>query len=193
MAKEEKPLTGMTGPDGKEAPEAASQQTNPQQETQHLQAQLEEARAKAQEYLEDLLRIKAEYENYQKRMDREREEARHRLRAEVFRELLDILDDLELALQDPNRPKRGKSKQWADGVELIYRKMRNLLTRHGVEEIPAAPGQPFDPYLHEAVGMVETTEIEEGHIAEVVRKGYRAGNLVIRPALVKVAREPEGS
>ncbi len=157
-------------------------------EVETLQRQLEEARAQAQEYLAGWQRTMAEFDNYRKRVAAQEEQTRQRIRADVFQTLLEILDDLERALTHPNRPKRGKSGEWAQGIELIYQKIKHLLEVHGVEEIPAAPGDVFDPFLHEAIGFVEDAPYEEGHIVEVVRKGYRVGDLVIRPALVKVAR-----
>lgn len=185
--REKKPVTEVPPSNGKEAPATPPQEPG---EVEALKQELEATRAKAQEYLDSWKRTLAEFDNYRKRVAQQEEATRQRLRADVFKELLEIVDDLERALRDPNRPKRGKGHEWAEGIELIYRKIRGVLARHGVEEIPAAPGQPFDPYWHEVIGTVDADEagVEEGHIVEVVRKGYRVGDLVIRPALVKVAR-----
>ncbi len=189
MFPEEQPTTPMethSTDNSKEAPSTASSAT--QAEVEALKQQLEEAKAQAQEYLAGWQRTMAEFDNYRKRVAAQEEQTRQRIRAEVLKTLLEIVDDLERALEDPNRPRRGKAREWAQGIELIYDKIRHLLQMQGVEPIPAEPGQPFDPFWHEAVGFVEDSPYEEGHIAEVVRKGYRVGDLVIRPALVKVAR-----
>lgn len=178
-------------------PEAfASSNTNSNQEPETppeaslatLKQELEKAQAQAQEYLDRWKRTAAELANYRKRVEDQAAQTRQRIRAEVLAAWLDIVDDLERALNDPNRPQRGKARKWSEGIELIYNKVRHLLEMQGVMEIPAQPGQPFDPYLHEAVGFVEDSPYEEGHIVEVVRKGYQVGDMVIRPALVKVAR-----
>ncbi len=189
MFPEEQPTTPMethSTDNSKEAPSTASSAT--QAEVEALKQQLEEAKAQAQEYLAGWQRTMAEFDNYRKRVAAQEEQTRQRIRAEVLKTLLEIADDMERALEDPNRPRRGKAREWAQGIELIYDKIRHLLQMQGVEPIPAEPGQPFDPFWHEAVGFVEDSPYEEGHIAEVVRKGYRVGDLVIRPALVKVAR-----
>ena len=185
MFLEEQPVTDEHRPgDASEAPASEQEQA----EVIALQRQLEEARAQAQEYLAGWQRTMAEFDNYRKRVAAQEEQTRRRIQADVFQTLLEIIDDLERALEHPNRPKRGKSGEWADGIELIYQKIKHLLELHGVEEIPAEPGQIFDPFLHEAIGFVDDSPYEEGHIVEVVRKGYRVGDLVVRPALVKVAR-----
>ncbi len=190
MVMEEQPTTPMethSSDNSKEASATASS-TPSQAEVEALKQQLEAAKAQAQEYLAGWQRTMAEFDNYRKRVAAQEEQTRQRIRAEVLKALLEIVDDLERAFQDPNRPRRGRAREWAQGIELIYNKIRHLLQMQGVEVIPAEPGQPFDPYWHEAVGFVEDSPYDEGHIAEVVRKGYRVGDLVIRPALVKVAR-----
>lgn len=188
MIPEEKPTTPMEMHSSDNSKDTPSTSTPTQAEVEALKQQLEEAKAQAQEYLAGWQRTMAEFDNYRKRVAAQEEQTRQRIQAEVLKALLDIVDDMERALQDPNRPRRGKARQWAQGIQLIYDKIRHLLQMQGVEVIPAEPGQPFDPYWHEAVGFVEDSSYEEGHIAEVIRKGYRVGDLVIRPALVKVAR-----
>ncbi len=185
-------LTGGTPPETPTTSNNTHEASTPPQaqETpvEALKQELEKAQAQAQEYLDRWKRTMAELANYRKRVEGQEEQTRKRIRAEVLAAWLEIVDDLERALNDPNRPQRGKSRKWAEGIELIYNKIRHLLEMQGVTEIEAEPGQPFDPYLHEAVGFVEDSPYEEGHIVDVVRKGYRVGDLVIRPALVRVAR-----
>ncbi len=154
---------------------------------QALQQALAEAQAKAEEYLAGWQRERAEFANYRQRVEQQAAQTRARVRGDVFKGLLDILDDLDLALQDP--PRRGKAGAWAEGIALIAQKLRNFLQQQGLEPIEPQPGDPFDPYLHEAFAVDEPTdEVPSGHILEVARKGYRVGDQVLRPALVKVAR-----
>jgi molecular chaperone GrpE len=95
------------------------------------------------------------------------------------------MDDLERALKD--RPSDGDAASWAEGIELIYRKLSALFIAEGVEEI-LADGTSFDPALHEALSHEESDEHAEGQVIEVVQRGYRMGDRVLRPALVRVAK-----
>jgi molecular chaperone GrpE len=95
------------------------------------------------------------------------------------------VDDLERAMK--NCPTEIASTEWAQGIELIYRKLLSLLEAEGVTKIEAE-GQPFDPNLHEAISHEEVEGYQEGQIIEVVKQGYRVGERVLRPALVRVAR-----
>ncbi len=151
-----------------------------------LSEELASARAQAQEYLDGWTRERAAFANYKRRVEEERERQRQQLLAEVVKDFLEVLDDLELALK--NRPQGEEGAAWAEGIELIYRKLRSRLEARGVEQVPAEPGQPFDPQYHEAISHEPVDGHESGHIIEVVRPGYRVGEVIIRPALVRVAQ-----
>jgi len=153
---------------------------------QTLQRALAEAQAKAEEYLAGWQRERAEFANYRQRVEQQTAQTRDRVRGDVLKGLLDILDDLDLALQ--NRPTEGEAAAWAEGIVLIAQKIRTFLQQQGLEIIDPQPGDPFDPYLHEAIAVEPHDEIESGHIVGVVRKGYRVGDQVLRPALVRVAQ-----
>lgn len=86
-----------------------------------------------------------------------------------------------------NRPAAAEQQEWWNGVELIYRKLQSILEAEGIQPIAAA-GDPFDPNLHEAISHEESSEVQSGHIIEVVQQGYRLGERVVRPALVRVAQ-----
>jgi molecular chaperone GrpE len=150
-----------------------------------LEAELERTRSERQEFLDGWQRARAEFANYRKRVEREQEEARSRIAGEILLRVLGIMDDLDRALKD--RPASGEAAAWAEGIELIYRKFQSLLDAEGVEPI-RAEGQSFDPSLHEALSHEESEAHQEGHVIEVVKRGYRIGDRVLRPALVRVAK-----
>ena len=179
------PAHGQSHEPQPEAPEPTAAQ-GAGEDPQALRAALAEAQAKAEEYPAGWQRERAEFANYRQRVEKQAAQTRDRVRGDVLKGLLDILDDLDLALHE--RPTRGKAGAWAKGVVLIAQKMRAFLRQHGLEPIEPQPGDPFDPYLHEAIAAEPSTDIASGHIIEVVRKGYRVGDQVLRPALVRVAQ-----
>ncbi|MFV2044710.1 MAG: nucleotide exchange factor GrpE [Anaerolineales bacterium] len=150
-----------------------------------LQHELDQAKAQAQEYLEGWQRARAEFANYKKRVTRDQEEARMRIAGETLTKYLGVIDDLERALKE--RPPDGEAAAWAEGIELIYRKMYGVLETEGIEIIDA-DGEHFDPTLHEAISHDESEDHEEGEVIEVVQPGYRMGDRVLRPAMVRVAK-----
>jgi molecular chaperone GrpE len=154
-------------------------------DTSALQAEVDELRAKADEYLDGWQRARAEFANYKKRIERDQDEARARATAAVLAKILPIADDLQRALRD--RPSGGTADSWAEGIDLIERKLAALLEAEGVEPIPAA-GLAFDPALHEAVTYEASDDHNEGQIIEVIQQGYRIGERVLRPARVRVAK-----
>jgi molecular chaperone GrpE len=150
-----------------------------------LLAEVNELRAKADEYLDGWQRARAEFANYKKRIERDQEEARGRAAAALLAKILPIEDDLRRAVRE--RPEGDGLPHWADGIELIQRKLAALLDTEGVEVIPAE-GAAFDPALHEAVTYEPSHDHQEGEIIEVIQQGYRLGERVLRPARVRVAR-----
>ena len=144
-----------------------------------------ELRAKADEYLDGWQRARAEFANYKKRIERDQEEARGRGAAALLAKILPIEDDLRRAVRE--RPESEGLAHWADGIELIQRKLEAVLEAEGVEIIPAE-GVAFDPALHEAVTYEASNDHREGEIIEVIQQGYRLGERVLRPARVRVAR-----
>jgi molecular chaperone GrpE len=154
-------------------------------EPPELSAELTELRAKADEYLDGWQRARAEFANYKKRIEREQEEAKGRAAATLLAKILPIEDDLRRAVHE--RPGGDGLTHWADGIELIQRKLAALLEAEGVEVIPAE-GIAFDPALHEAVTYEASNDHQEGQIIEVIQQGYRLGERVLRPARVRVAR-----
>jgi molecular chaperone GrpE len=149
-----------------------------------LQAALGDITTKAEEYLDGWQRARAEFANYKKRVLRENIDIRQMARGEVIKLYLDIADDLGRALQE--KPETGEEGSWADGIEIIFQKLRTRLEAEGIT--PMNPlGEEFDPNIHEALMKEESEEYESGQIIEVMQEGYWIGEKVLRPALVRVA------
>ena len=136
-------------------------------------------------YYDLLLRKTAEFDNYRKRIDKERRDQADRITGDVLLELLPILDDLELALKADTRGDTADA--YRKGVELIHRQLLELLKRRGVRAIEAV-GADFDPHLHQAVTTEAREGAREGEVLESFRTGYLIGERLLRPAMVKVAR-----
>jgi molecular chaperone GrpE len=150
-----------------------------------LQKQLESAQDKANEYLDGWQRARAEFANYKKRVERDQSQTYQNAAGAILKRQLAVVDDLERALK--NRPKEGEGAVWADGIELIYRKMVALLEAEGVTPTNVQ-GEMFDPNLHEAILMDDSDQYISGQITEVLQQGYTLGDKVLRPAMVRVAR-----
>ena len=136
------------------------------------------------EYYDRLLRMTAEFDNYRKRVERERRETAERAQASVVEELLPIVDDFERALDTEAGP---AAEAYRKGVEIIYRQLIDLLTRRGVTPIEAL-GADFDPHVHQAVVTEEVPGAREGEVVGELRRGYTLGDRLLRPAMVKVAK-----
>ena len=154
-------------------------------EIESLKGELEATRAKADEYLTGLQRERAEFNNFRRRTTEEREQMLGLAGEDLIRKVLAIADDFDLAID--NRPAELAGNGWVEGVTAIDRKLRLLLDSEGVTQIDAAAGARFDPREHEAIANVPGSGRAEGEIVDVVRRGYKLRDRVIRPALVAVA------
>jgi molecular chaperone GrpE len=154
-------------------------------ELEALRQELEEAKAQAAEYLDGWQRARAEFANYKKRNEQERQELSKLANVTLITRLLPIFDDFERAFQ--TLPSNLLSFTWIDGVVLIYRRLQAILEAEGLT-LMETEGQHFDPLLHEAVTYEESSEHEEGQIIGEVQRGYKLGDRVLRPALVRVAK-----
>ncbi len=168
-----------TQPAAESAPVEGEQ---PNAEVEALKSQLAEAESRAAEYKDGWARSQAEFQNYKKRIERDNELTYASMKGDIVKKVLPVLDDLELALQ--NRP---ADDAWANGIELIVRKLQNMLESEGVKRIEAK-GAAFDPNFHEAITHEPSAEVESEHVIDVVRNGYTLGERVIRPASVRVAQ-----
>ncbi len=154
-----------------------------------LQARLEEEEAKAREFearsrenLDGWQRAVAEFQNYKKRIDRDRESDKAIMKGDLIKRFLPALDDLERALQ--NRPAEDA---WASGIELVKRKLQTILEAEGLQRIEAE-GADFDPNFHEAISYEPADGVQSGRVIAVVQNGYMLGDHVVRPAMVRVAK-----
>jgi len=152
---------------------------------EELEMKLAEALSEKEEYLDGWQRTQADFANYKKRVERDRQQVQQNATANVVRRYLDILDDLERALA--NQPQDGEGAVWADGIDLVYRKWLNALEVNDVKPMEVED-QLFDPELHEAISHEESDEHESGEVIEVVQTGYFIGDRVLRPARVRVAQ-----
>jgi molecular chaperone GrpE len=159
----------------------------PEEEIAQLRSELDQALAKANDYLTGWQRERAEFINYKKRIEREQSQGGQNAFGNAIRRYLDIADDLARALKDKNRPSEGNGAIWAEGIDLIHRKMVAAFEADGVKMIDAK-GKFFDPNMHEAISHEDSPDHESGQIIDVVQPGYILGERVIRPARVRVAR-----
>ena len=152
-----------------------------------VEERLAQADARAEEHLNDLKRLAAEFDNYRKRAARDQEGLVARAAERLVKELLPVLDDLERALVAADEHEEAKLE---DGVRLVHRSLADALRKEGLEEIPTDGA--FDPHVHEAL-LSQPSEADEGTVIEVLQKGYRLGDRVLRPARVVVsAAKTEG-
>lgn len=175
--------TGQKEPE-QEIVEEATVNTS-QEELDLLAQKLQEAQTQAKEYSEGWQRERADFANYKRRIERDSHTAQQKITIEVIKKYLAVLDDMERAMK--NRPTEGSSSAWADGIELIMRKLQGILEGEGIKRI-AAEDEEFNPSRHEAISYEDSPDHESGQIIEVVQQGYTLGDRVIRPALVRVAR-----
>ena len=134
------------------------------------------------DYLAELQRERADFENYRKRMMREVASSGERAKALLAEKLLPVLDNFERAIS------HGEG---GEGVALVFRELKTALESEGLEEVPAE-GEVFDPTVHEAVMSVDDDSVEQPTVTEVSRRGSRFGDRLVRAAMVVVARPPEG-
>jgi molecular chaperone GrpE len=164
------------------APEAAAPASDPKA----LAEQVLKLQAEKQELLDTLVRRQADFENYRKRVEKERQHEQHRGVESLIENLLPVLDAFERAIaahQDP------AYEEYQKGVELIERRLRDALAKQGLERIEAR-GQRFDPHFHHAIERVETDQYPDGSVIEELQSGYTFHGKVLRPAMVRVAVHP---
>ncbi len=149
-------------------------------------SETEKLKAERDALLDRLARLQAEFDNARKRAVREQQEFREFAAAEVIKNFLPILDSFERALKAG-----GNSSDFRNGVELIYRQLQDALLKLGVQPILAL-GQAFDPRVHEAIEMVDTTEVADHHVFDELQRGYKYKDKLLRPAMVRVARNSRG-
>jgi len=146
-------------------------------------SEVETLKAERDALYDRLARLQAEFDNARKRAVREQQEFREFAAADVIKGMLPALDSFERAL----KASAGNSSEFRSGIELIYRQFQDALQKAGVQPIAAA-GQPFDPRVHEAIEMVDTTEVPDHHVIDELQRGYKFKDRLLRPSMVRVAR-----
>jgi molecular chaperone GrpE len=147
-------------------------------------AELQKLKAERDSLLDRLARAQAEFENARRRASKEQQDFRDYAAADSIKPLLPVLDSFERALQVKSEPADFRS-----GVELIYKQLQDALAKIGVRAIPAK-GEQFDPHVHEAIEMVETSDAADHEVIEELQRGYKIKDRLLRPAMVKVAKNP---
>ncbi|CQR46897.1 Protein GrpE [Paraliobacillus sp. PM-2] len=146
-------------------------------------SEVEKLQKEKDELYEKLLRVQAEYDNFRKRTQKEKEADRKYRSQSLITELLPVVDNFERALK--TEVKDNSTQQFVEGMEMIYRQLNDVLNKEGVEVIETV-GTDFDPHLHQAVMQVEDDQYDSNTVVEELQKGYKLKDRVIRPAMVKV-------
>lgn len=147
-------------------------------------SELQRLRAERDSLLDRLARMQAEFENVRRRNIKEQHDFRDYAAADAIKPLLPVLDSFDRALQVKSEP-----ADFRNGVDLIYKQLQAALSKLSVQPI-AAKGEPFDPHFHEAIEMVETADAPDHQVIEELQRGYKFKDRLLRPAMVKVARNP---
>jgi molecular chaperone GrpE len=148
--------------------------------------QIQKLVAEKQDLQNTLVRRQADFENYRKRVEKERQQERHRGAEQLIEQVLPVLDAFDLALKGQNS---GASAEYRKGFEIIRAQLWNALAKQGLQPIEAV-GKPFDPHLHHAIENVPTAEQPEGTVMGEMQTGYMFHDRVLRPAMVRVATAP---
>lgn len=172
-------------PAGQEQSNEAETVTVPLKDYADQLEELDDLRKKVDEFSDGWQRERAEFANYRKRVDRDRQQESQNGKIEIIKKYLAIHDDFERAQK--TLPQEQIPQSWLEGLKLIEQKLQNLLDGEGISIIPAE-NAVFNPEFHEAISHEENQEFESGRIIEVVQQGYTIGDRVIRPALVRVAK-----
>ena len=154
-----------------------------------LEGELQKVKAERDSLVDRLARAQAEFENARRRASKEQQDFRDYATADAIKALLPALDSFERALHSSSERGISEGGDFRSGVELIYKQLQDALAKLGVRPIPAK-GEPFDPHYHEAVELVETTDVPDHEILEELQRGYKFKDRLLRPAMVKVAKNP---
>jgi len=170
-----------------EAPESEQANSGHAEESQSddaVQGQLEEAKKQAEEHYQRLLRTQADFDNFRRRTQKEKEDQAKYASLKVIEQLLPVVDNFDRALSASKENKDYDAL--AKGIDMIFRQLEQVLTAEGLKPMEVV-GQPFNPEFHQAIMQVESEEHEEGIVVEEIQKGYMLKDKVLRPAMVKVS------
>ena len=172
---------------GAEEPTAGGEQSGAAARVTELEAQLEAAKAEASQNWDRFLRERAEMENFRKRQERVAGDKVRREKRELLAKVLDVVDNLERALAFQDTMDRESLQQ---GMRMLQWQLNELLKAEGLTAVSTV-GEPFDPYVHEAIETIPSADHPEGTVVEEIRRGYKLGDDTLRPARVKVSSGPE--
>ena len=170
---------------GEVAQEPEVQAAEPVSEVSVIQAELELVKGERDQLLDRLARLQAEFDNARKRAEKERADARDYTVSRAVEPFLGVMDNFQLALKAD-----GTAEQLRGGVELILKQMEDALKSQNVQAVETV-GTQFDPRIHEALGSIETKEFPDHQVMEEIRRGYRIREKLLRPALVRIAANPD--
>jgi molecular chaperone GrpE len=170
--------------DGDDATGPSVSSAAPSGQSSGVDAELQKVKAERDSLIDRLARAQAEFENARRRAAKEQQDFRDYATMDSIKLLLPVLDSFERALQV-----KSEASDFRSGIELIYKQLQDALAKLGVTPI-IAQGQPFDPRYHEAIEMVETTEVPDHAVLEELQRGYKYKDRLLRPAMVKVAKNP---
>ena len=177
-------LTAGDGDETAEVPIAREGQPSQSIEPAGAESEMQKLKAERDTLLDRLARSQAEFENARRRAGREQQEFRDYATVDTIKSLLPVLDSFERALQV-----KSEAGDFRNGVELIYKQLQDALSKLGVRRIPAK-GEQFDPRHHEAIELVETADAPDHEVLEELQHGYKLKERLLRPAMVKVAKNP---
>ncbi len=151
---------------------------------------LENEKKRSEDYLNRLKYLQSDFENFKKRFDREMEHVKCYCNERIIMQLLDVVDELELAVKNGEISSQS-TQSLLEGVEMTLNKLRKVLEQEGVSEIPDPKGKPFDSLLHNVICTEEREDVAESTVVDQIRKGYILRGRVIRPSIVRVAIKPK--
>lgn len=172
------------GDGGDRAPASKGVGTSTAEEGTALETELQRLRAERDSLLDRLARAQAEFENARRRASKEQQEFRDYATLDTIKSLLPVIDSFERALRA-----KSDGSDFRNGIELIYKQLQDALAKLGVRPIPAV-GELFDPHYHEAIEMVEAEKAADHEVLEELQRGYKFKDRLLRPAMVKVAKNP---
>jgi molecular chaperone GrpE len=170
--------------DGDENPAETTSSGTAAGESSGLAAEVQKLKADRDALQDRFARAQAEFDNARRRAAKEQQDFRDYAAADAIKSLLPVIDSFERALQV-----KSEAGDFRSGVELIYKQFQDVLAKLGVRAIPAK-GEPFDPHVHEAIEMVETSDAPDHEVIEELQRGYKLKDRLLRPAMVKVAKNP---
>jgi molecular chaperone GrpE len=182
LAKDDQERELGAGEDGEQVASSSGVGRPAEADAEGAVPEAEKLKAERDALIDRLARLQAEFDNARKRAVREQQDFREYAAADVIRNFLPILDSFERALKAG-----GDAGDFRSGVELIYRQFQDALQKSGVQPVAAA-GEAFDPRVHEAIEMVDTTEVPDHQVLEELQRGYKYKDRLLRPAMVRVAR-----